>query len=132
MSLRVLFVGRGRLQLPLAPWLAKKWEALSDVFDLRVLNAGSGEGDERFRMLPDSAFAFYTRLPHEIAVSLRAFPADAIIASDPYIGTAALIARRLARTRTKVIVEIHGDPRTFTRGYGSDRKSTRLNSSHRH
>jgi len=25
---RVLFVGRGRLKLPLAPWLAKKWDAL--------------------------------------------------------------------------------------------------------
>jgi glycosyltransferase involved in cell wall biosynthesis len=116
---RVLFVGRGRLSLPLAAWLQRKWDALSDVLELRVLNAGAGTGDERFRMLPDGALAFYSRLPHEIARSLRAFPADAIVASDPYIGAAASLGRTLARSRAKLIVEVHGDPRTFTRGYGS-------------
>jgi glycosyltransferase involved in cell wall biosynthesis len=116
---RVLFVGRGRLRLPLPEWLQKKWDAVSDVLDYRVLNAGTGAGDPRFRMLPDSAFAFYSRLPSEILASLRAFPADAIIASDPYIGAAAFLARRLARSNAKIIVEVHGDPRTFTRGYGS-------------
>jgi glycosyltransferase involved in cell wall biosynthesis len=115
----VLFVGRGRLSLPLAPWLAKKWDALGDVFDFRVLNAGSGTGDERFRVLPDDAFAFYSRLVVEINRALRGNSADAIIASDPYIGAAALAGRRLARVPAKVIVEVHGDPRTFTRGYGS-------------
>ena len=119
MNPRVLFIGRGRLSLPLAPWLAKKWDALADVFDLRVLNAGSGVEDECFRLLPNSAFAFYAGLIPEISRTLRRFPADAIIASDPYIGAAALVARRFARARPKVIVEIHGDPRTFTRGYGS-------------
>jgi glycosyltransferase involved in cell wall biosynthesis len=116
---RVLFVGRGRLRLPLAPWLAKKWDAVGAVLDYRVLNAGSGGGDPRFRMLPDAVVAFYSRLPGEIARSLRSFPADAVIASDPYIGTAALVARRLVRSKAKIIVEVHGDPRTFTRGYGS-------------
>lgn len=119
MTPRVLFVGRGRLKLPLAPWLAKKWDALGDVVDLRVLNAGSGTGDPRFTMLPDSAPAFYSRLPLEIARALRTFRPDALVASDPYIGASALVARRLARSHTKVIVEVHGDPRTFTRGYGS-------------
>lgn len=119
MKPRVLFVGRGRLSLPLAPWLAKKWDALGEVFDYRVLNAGSGTSTERFRLLPESSFAYYTRLPFEIARSLRDFPAVAIIASDPYIGAAALMARRFATTNPKVIVEVHGDPRTFTRGYGS-------------
>jgi glycosyltransferase involved in cell wall biosynthesis len=116
---RVLFVGRGRLNLPLAPWLAKKWDALGEVLDLRVLNAGSGTGDPRFRMLPDSAPAFYGRLPVEIARSLRQFRPDVVVASDPYIGAAALVGRRLARSGAKLIVEVHGDPRTFTRGYGS-------------
>jgi glycosyltransferase involved in cell wall biosynthesis len=116
---RVLFIGRGRLSLPLAPWLAKKWDALADVLDLRVLNAGAGVEDDRFRLLPDAAFAFYARLVPEIRSTLRRFPADAIIASDPYIGAAALVARRFVRASPKVIVEVHGDPRTFTRGYGS-------------
>jgi glycogen(starch) synthase len=116
---RVLFVGRGRLKLPLAPWLAKKWDAVGEVIDLRVLNAGSGTGDPRFQMLPDSAPAFYSRLPLEIARSLRVFRPDAVVASDPYIGASAIAARALARSRAKIIVEVHGDPRTFTRGYGS-------------
>jgi glycosyltransferase involved in cell wall biosynthesis len=116
---RVLFVGRGRLTLPLPAWLEKKWSALDEVFDLRVLNAGFGGGDPRFRLLPDAAPSFYSRLPLEIARSLRVFRPDAIIASDPYIGFTALGARRLARSRAKLIVEVHGDPRTFTRGYGS-------------
>jgi glycosyltransferase involved in cell wall biosynthesis len=116
---RVLFVGRGRLALPLAPWLQKKWDALSDAVDLRVLNAGSGVGDPRFRMLPNAAASFYRQLPREIAKTLRAFRPDAVVASDPYIGAAALFARRVTRVPTKVIVEVHGDPRTFTRGYGS-------------
>ena len=34
---RVLFVGRGRLSLPMAPWLAKKWDALAEVFELAAL-----------------------------------------------------------------------------------------------
>jgi glycosyltransferase involved in cell wall biosynthesis len=115
----VLFVGRGRLVLPLAPWLQKKWDALSEVVELRVLNAGSGAGDPRFTMLPNSAPAFYARLPGEIVRALRSFRPAAVVASDPYIGAAALLARRVARVPAKVIVEVHGDPRTFTRGYGS-------------
>jgi glycosyltransferase involved in cell wall biosynthesis len=118
-SPRVLFVGRGRLSLPLAPWLQRKWDALSEVLDLRVLNAGSGSGDPRFRMLPPAASSFYPRLPFEIARSLRAFPADAIIASDPYVGVAARLGRTIARSQAKLIVEVHGDPRTLTRSYGS-------------
>jgi glycosyltransferase involved in cell wall biosynthesis len=116
---RVLFVGRGRLTLPLPVWLQKKWDALSNVLDLRVLNAGSGSGDERFRMLPDGAPAFYSRLPLEIARELRAFRPQVVIASDPILGVAARAARLLARRSTRIVVEVHGDPRTFTRGYGS-------------
>jgi glycosyltransferase involved in cell wall biosynthesis len=114
-----LFVGRGRLSLPLAPWLQKKWDALSEVLELRVLNAGAGGGDGRFRMLPGAALSFYPRLPLEVARTLRAFPADVIIASDPYVAVAARIGRALARSRAKIVVEVHGDPGTLTRAYGS-------------
>jgi glycosyltransferase involved in cell wall biosynthesis len=107
------------VSLPLAPWLGKKLDALGAVLDLQVLNAGAGAGDPRFRLLPEDAFTFYSRLVFEIRSSLRARPVGAVIASDPYIGAAALAARRLARSAPKVIVEVHGDPRTFTRGYGS-------------
>src|SRR5207253_3470429 len=97
----------------------KKWDALSEVFALRVLNAGRGTGDDRFHLLPDSAPAFYPRLPFAIARELRSFRPDVVIASDPFVGEAALAARAPARSRTKIVVEVHGDPRTFTRGYGS-------------
>jgi glycosyltransferase involved in cell wall biosynthesis len=50
---------------------------------------------------------------------LRRSPIDVVIASDPYVGAAALAARRLTSSTPKVVVEVHGDPRTFTRGYGS-------------
>jgi glycosyltransferase involved in cell wall biosynthesis len=115
----VLFVGRGRLTLPLPPWLKKKWDALSDVFELRVLNAGAGDGDERFRLLPGAAAAFYAALPVAVAGELRSFRPSAVIASDPYVGAGVLIGRRLARSSAKVVVEVHGDPATFTRLYGS-------------
>jgi glycosyltransferase involved in cell wall biosynthesis len=115
----VLFVSRGRIQLPLAPWLAQKWDALSDVFAVRALNAGTGSGDARFHLLPEPSWIFFPTLPVEIARELRAHPADAIVASDPYIAAAALAGRTLARSRAKVIVELHGDPQTFTRLYGS-------------
>lgn len=119
MTPRVLFVGRGRLSLPLAPWLQKKWDALSEVFDLRVLNAGTGGGDDRFHILPGAARSFYPRLPFEVARALRTFPADVIIASDPYVAVAVRIGRALARSRAKIVVEVHGDPGTLTRAYGS-------------
>jgi len=116
---RVLFVGRSRLNLPLQPWLAKKWDALSAVFDLRVLNAGEGTGDERFVLLPPAAAAFYPRLPFAVARELRVFRPDVVISSDPFVGVAVRAARPVARSTAKLVVEVHGDPRTFTRGYGS-------------
>lgn len=116
---RVLFVGRGRLTLPLPAWLAKKWDALDGVFELRVLNAGSGGGDPRFRLLPDDALRFYAELPAAVARELRVFAPEAVIASDPYVAAAVFAGRRLARSRARVIVEVHGDPMTFTRLYGS-------------
>jgi glycosyltransferase involved in cell wall biosynthesis len=70
-------------------------------------------------MLPDSAPAFYSQLSLEIARSLRQFRPDVVVASDPYIGASATLVRRLTRSRAKIVVEVHGDPRTFTRGYGS-------------
>jgi glycosyltransferase involved in cell wall biosynthesis len=116
---RVLFVSRGRIRLPLAPWLARKWEALDAVFDVSALNSGSGSGDERFRLLPERSWLFYPSLPAEVARELRARRAEAVVASDPYTGAAALVGRRLARSPAKVIVELHGDPATFARLYGS-------------
>ena len=118
---RVLFVGRGRLTLPLAPWLAKKWDALESVLDLRVLNAGSGTGRSAVPAAAGRAPRRSTRACRvEIARELRAFrpQVDRRVRSvrrRPPSSRAAVSRGRSA----KVIVEVHGDPRTFTRGYGS-------------
>ncbi|HZP72744.1 MAG TPA: glycosyltransferase family 4 protein [Gaiellaceae bacterium] len=124
MTPRVLFVGRGRLSLPLEPWLAKKWDALSEVFELHVLNAGTGGGDDRFTLLPPSAQAFYPRLSFAVATAIRAQRPDAIVASDPFVALGVRAGRSLARSRARLVVEVHGDPRTFTRGYGSPLRRT--------
>jgi glycosyltransferase involved in cell wall biosynthesis len=108
--------------LPLAPWLAAKWDALSEVFDVRALNAGTGRDDARFHLLAERSWAFYPTLPFEVARELRSRPADAVIASDPYLAAAALGGRAVVRSGAKVIAELHGDPRTFARLYGSSRR----------
>jgi glycosyltransferase involved in cell wall biosynthesis len=126
---RVLFMGRNRYTLPLPEWLAKKWEAVDRQIDYRVL-ASAPNGDQpletdRFRLVPPArlrpldGLLFYFRLPLYARREIRTFRPDAIVASDPYIGFAALIARLLARgQRPQVILEVHGDWRTFTRLYG--------------
>jgi glycosyltransferase involved in cell wall biosynthesis len=123
---RVLFVGRSRYRLPLSGWLAQKWDAVGDVLELRILGSaapGSVGTDERFRLDPprsrlDGAL-FYVQLPARVRRELRAFRPDAVVAADPFVGAAVLLGRRLAASRAKVIVEVHGDWRTFTRSYGS-------------
>ena len=125
---RVLFVGRGRHPLPLPGWLAKKWDAVGEVLDYRFLGAAEPGGelrDEHFRLSAparprrlDGIF-FYLRLPLRVRHQVAEFEPDAIIAADPFVGAAALLGRLLARAKTPVIVEVHGDWRTFARLYGS-------------
>jgi glycosyltransferase involved in cell wall biosynthesis len=124
----VLFVGRGRHQLPLPGWLAKKWDALEETIDYRVLGAaeaGSATRSERFRLSPPQRPAalegalFQARLPLRIRRQIVEFGPDVVVAADPFIGASAIVGRRLAGASMPVIVEVHGDWRTFTRSYGS-------------
>ena len=62
---------------------------------------------------------FYGSLSVRIARELRRAPADAIVAQSPYEALAALAGRKLARSDAAVVVEIHGDWRTWSRLYGS-------------
>ena len=125
---RVLFVGRGRYSLPLPGWLAKKWDAIEPEIDYRVLGAaeaGSGPSDERFRLArprrprPRDGALFHQLLPRRGRPERPALRPVAIFASDPFVGAAAIVGRALAGTRTRVIVEVHGDWRTFARLYGA-------------
>ena len=127
---RVLMAGRTRYRLPLDASLRRKFDALEDEVDLRVLgsappDAPTGDGDGVFRLArafparPLDGASFYLALPFRVARELRRFPADAVLTQSPYEAAAALLGRRLARARSRVVVDVHGDWRTFTRLYGS-------------
>lgn len=125
---RVLMVGRTRYRLPLGEGLARKFDALGQRLEVRVLAsaAGSGAGgDGRFSLVPPlrlgplDGLAFYASLPLRAARELRRFQPEAVIAQSPYEGAAVLVARALARRRPALVVEVHGDWRTFPRLYGS-------------
>jgi glycosyltransferase involved in cell wall biosynthesis len=119
---RVLMVGRTRYRLPLSAPLRRKFDALSEEVDVRVLASGTGE-DPRFALVPptrklDGAL-FWAALPVRIAREVRSFRPDAILAQSPYEAAAAVSALRLARADARVLVDVHGDWRTSTRLYGS-------------
>ena len=125
---RVLFVGRMRYRLPLPGWLARKWDAVEEQLDYRILAAaeeGSPLRAERFRLaapvrprrldgdplLPSPTAARAQRdqrLPAGGDLRLRS------------VRRRRCACRKAARgDRTPVIVEVHGDWRTFARLYGS-------------
>lgn len=117
---RVLFVARNRYRLPLSPSLRLKWDALARVLDVRVVaaSAGASRGDETFRLRPRTPLdgpLFWLSLPARIRREARSFRPHAIVAQSPFEAAAALVAR----TGAPVVVELHGDWRTFGRLYGS-------------
>jgi glycosyltransferase involved in cell wall biosynthesis len=119
---RVLLVARTRYTLPLSPSLERKFAALRARFELRVLAtaaSGRAEDDGTFRLLPRVPLLdgplFYVLLPYRLRRIVREQGTEAIVAQSPY--EAAFV--RLARTRAKLVVELHGDWRTATRLYGS-------------
>jgi glycosyltransferase involved in cell wall biosynthesis len=128
MKPRVLFVSRERFRLPLTGSQRRKWDAVAAVVDHRVLAAaaaGSATRDERFHLVErtrprvlDGAL-FYLLLPVRIARELRAFRPDAALVQGVHETVAFLIARRLTRARTKVILDVQGDWHEATRLYGS-------------
>jgi glycosyltransferase involved in cell wall biosynthesis len=121
-SPRLLLVARTRYELPLSPSLARKFAALEERFELRVLATaadGRARDDGTFRLvgrlpLLDGPL-FYALLPLRVRRLERAHRPDAIVTQSPY--EAAFL--QLGRPRAKVIVELHGDWRTATRLYGS-------------
>lgn len=128
MKPRVLMVGRTRYSMPLNGSLARKFDALRERLDLRVLATaprGAASGDATFSLQRDTGLGaldgprFYGSLPLRIARELRRTGADAILAQSPYEALAALAGRKLARSDAAVVVEVHGDWRTWSRLYGS-------------
>jgi glycosyltransferase involved in cell wall biosynthesis len=108
--------------LPLPPGRARKFAALGELLDLRVL-ATSAEGSARddgvFHLVGRAPFLdgplFWLLLPLRVRRLARAHRAEVILAQSPY---EALLAG-LMPAGARVVVEIHGDWRTATRLYGS-------------
>jgi glycosyltransferase involved in cell wall biosynthesis len=128
MKPRVLIVGRSRYTLPLAPGVARKFEALEHELDVHVLASaapGSPTGDRMFTLVPPlrlrrlDGVVFWLALPMRIARQLRERRPAAIVCQTAYEAAAALVARWIARVPARVVVEVHGDWRTSTRLYGS-------------
>ena len=126
MKVRLLLVTRDRYRLPLTPSLRRKFDALSNEFELRVLASaaeGDQDGDERFelaRSLPAlDGPLFYAALPARAARTMRAFQPDAVLVQGTHETAALLLARRLARLDVPIILDLHGDWRAATRLYGS-------------
>jgi glycosyltransferase involved in cell wall biosynthesis len=123
---RVLFVGRTRYRLPLDETLRRKFDALAQVVDVRVLASaptGAPTGDETFTLVPPrralDGLAFHTLLPLRVAREIRGFRPTAIIVQGAHEGALAIAGRTLSRTRVPIVVDVHGDWRTATRLYGS-------------
>ena len=128
MKPRVLFVGRTRYRLPLDPGLERKFAALRQELDVRVLGSaanGTATEDATFTLTPALKFgaldglAFYAALPLRVHRQLERFRPDAVVAQTAYDAAAVLLARRAARSRARVVLEVHADWRTSTRLYGS-------------
>ncbi len=125
---RVLLVGRGRFRFPLGRTLERRFDALSAELDWRQLGTaldGKPSPDPRLVLARRSSIGlldgplYYLRLTRRIARELRRFEPDAVVAQGAQETALALVARRLARSRSAVILDLHGDWRAPTRLYGS-------------
>jgi glycosyltransferase involved in cell wall biosynthesis len=124
---KLLLVGPNRYTLPLSPSLEQKFSALEHEVDVRVLGrAGTGDRrDPRFRLFARrgpralDGLLFYTLLPVRVARELRRSRPDAVLAQGAQETALVLLGRALARSPARVIADIHGDPGSATRLYGS-------------
>jgi glycosyltransferase involved in cell wall biosynthesis len=119
---RLLLVARTRYRLPLSTSLERKFGALEERFELRVLaTAADGRAQDNgvFRLVGRLPFLdgllFYVLLPGRIRRIAREHRPDAIVAQSPYEALFVIAAR----PKAKLVVELHGDWRTATRLYGS-------------
>src|SRR5205085_2700971 len=81
--------------------------------------------DPTFRLAPPirpralDGLAFHLALPSRVARELRRFQPDVVLVQGAHEAAAVLLARVLARSRARVILDVHGDWRTAMRLYGS-------------
>jgi glycosyltransferase involved in cell wall biosynthesis len=128
MNPRVLFVSRERFRLPLDDTQCRKWDAVGELIDYRVVAAaqpGSATRSERFRLAGPTRPAaldgalYYLRLPWRVARELRRFHPEVVVAQNVHETALVLGARAAVRSPTRVVLDLHGDWRAATRLYGS-------------
>ena len=128
MKPRVLFVSRERFRLPHEGTQLLKWDAVGAVVDHRVVAAaapGAPRRDARFRLWPRirprllDGPLYYLALPARVASALRGFEPDAVVVQGVHEAAAVLVARRIVRSRARVILDVQGDWHAATRLYGS-------------
>jgi glycosyltransferase involved in cell wall biosynthesis len=128
---RLLIVGRTRYRLPLNESLERKFRALEDELQVRVLGSAQADSETatpRFRLVRRKRPAFldgalfYLTLPALVARELRTFRPHAVITQSVYEGAAVLLAKWAVRSKARVIVDVHGDWDTATELYGSRKR----------
>jgi glycosyltransferase involved in cell wall biosynthesis len=125
---RLLLVSRGRYQLPLDEALARKFDALGALLEIRVVAGGGARenaSDPRFALVRPLRLraldgpTFYLSLPLRVAREWLRFEPNVVLVQGAHEAVACLVARRIARSRAPIILDIHGDWRQSTRLYGS-------------
>src|SRR5438876_9108347 len=128
---RVLIVGRTRYRLPLGDSLERKFRALNQELQVRVLGTAQSDSPVEtptFRLVRRKRPAFldgalfYLTLPALVARELRTFRPHAVLTQSVYEGAAVLLAKRFARSNARLIVDVHGDWDTATELYGSRKR----------
>jgi len=126
MKPRTLFVSRERFRLPLDDTQRRKWDAVGERLDYRIVAAaqpGSPTSRDRLALAAPAPVLdgprYYLSLPVRIAHELRAFRPDVAVVQGVHEATAFMVARRLARVDTKLVLDVQGDWHAATRLYGS-------------
>jgi glycosyltransferase involved in cell wall biosynthesis len=125
--MKILIVSRSRFRFPLDDSTRRKFEALADVADLRVLASAVDEApsDDTFRLVRPirphvlDGLLFHASLPVRVARELRRFEPDAVLVQGAHDAPAVLAARSAAGSDARVVVDLHGDWRASARLYGS-------------
>ncbi len=125
---RLLMVARTRYALPLSPSLVEKFDAMGRLLEIHVLASrtpGNRGHDPRFtlvspsRLRPLDGLLFHALLPFRVARAIRRVQPDAILVQGAHETALVLVGRRLAGSRARVILDLHGDIAAPTRLYGS-------------
>jgi glycosyltransferase involved in cell wall biosynthesis len=125
---RILIVGRLRYTLPLDVGQSRRFAALSEQFEWRVLASASQQSahdDERFVLLRPQrprvldGLVFHATLPIRLARELKRFRPDVVLVQGAHETAEALVGRALARSRARIVLDVQGDWRTATTLYGS-------------